>query len=158
VPSNVSRRGLWTAGIILLLGFGLPQLPAIFTMNSLGADLLTFEFVCTERRAQQILAGWGDAGRDAARTQLVWDFGFIVGYGLLLWLGAKAAGTGRLIVSLGPAAAVADLCENLTLIRLLNGDLIQPWPALATLFASLKFIGILVCILAFASRRWIWRS
>lgn len=148
-----SRRGLWMVGVLLFLGFGLPQLPVMHTMNSLGTNLLSFEFVTTSHRASQMVDGWGDAGRSAARAQLAWDLGFIAGYGLLLSLGAKAAQLGRPIVLLGPAAALADLCENLSLLRLLQGDTFQPWPALATSFASLKFAAIGVCMFAIAARQ-----
>ncbi len=156
VAIAVSRRTLWIVAVFLVLGCGLPQVPALHTMKELGTDLLSFQFVSTSERAQQALDGWGDAGRDAARAQLVWDFGFIAGYGLLLWLTATGAGAGRPTAMLGPAAAVADLAENLMLHRLLQGDASQPWPALATLFASLKFMAIGGCLLGSAARKFKW--
>src|SRR5687767_13269631 len=72
VGTTLSRRALWVVALLLFLGFGLPQLPAMHTMSELGTNLLSFQFVGTSERAQLALDTWGDAGRDAARAQLSW--------------------------------------------------------------------------------------
>ena len=153
MSNPVLRRALWVVAVLLALGCGLPQLSAMHTMRELGTDLLRFEFVATPERAQQALDGWGETGRLAARAQLAWDLGFIPGYALLLWLIATGVRAGRGLSLLAPAAAVADLAENFMLHRLLEGDTSQPWPALATLFASLKFLAIGACLVGSLVRK-----
>jgi hypothetical protein len=57
------RRLLALAGIVLASGAAM--LPAIWTMADHGASLAAFESCGTVARAEEILAGWGDAGRAA---------------------------------------------------------------------------------------------
>jgi hypothetical protein len=135
----MSRRILWVLAVVLLVGCGLAQLPALAAMDAAGADVLTFELMGTSARAEQVLAEWGEAGRAAAAEQLRWDVGFLVGYGLALWLMATAVGASRRVTLLGPLAAGADALENASLAVVLSGTTTQPWPALAATFAAVKF-------------------
>jgi hypothetical protein len=135
----MSRRILWVLAVVLVVGCGLAQLPALTAMDAAGADVLSFELMGTSARAEQVLAEWGEAGRAAAADQLRWDVGFLVGYGLLLWLVATAVGASRRVAVLGPLAAGADALENASLAVVLSGTTTQPWPALAATFASVKF-------------------
>ena len=135
------RRALWILAFALVVGFGLAQLPALAEMRTGGTDVLRFEMVATTHQAELVLSGWGEAGRAAARTQLLLDFGFLVGYGLLMWVAATAVHAPRLAL-LGPVAAVADALENVALLAIVDGRTAQPWPALATTFAIVKFVAL----------------
>ena len=148
----MTRRALWILGLALFAGFGVAQLGALDTMSDRGTGVLAFEFVATSERAEEIVAGWGDEGRDAARAHLLLDYGYLAGYGLLLWLGATWAGARRLAL-LGPIAAICDALENAALLAVAGGTTAQPWPLLGTAFATLKFAAISVCLLAIAALR-----
>jgi hypothetical protein len=52
--------------------------------------MVPFELSGGQGRADEILAEWGEAGRDAAREQLWIDYGFMLAYGTFLGLGAAA--------------------------------------------------------------------
>lgn len=144
------RRGLWVVALALVVGFGLAQLPALAAMRAGGTDVVGFEMVATTQQAELVLAGWGEVGQAAARTQLLLDFGFLVGYGLLMWLTATALRAPRLAL-LGPVAAVADALENIALLVIVGGRTAQPWPALATTFAIVKFVALTAWLVGVAA-------
>ena len=149
-PPRRNRR-LWIAATLSVV-FLFAQLPAAQTMSDRGAGIIPFEVARTEAEAAQILADWGSEGRHAASASLVLDFGYLVGYGLLLaglnglWSGrARAAGRRRLadVAALaawaGLLAAGFDALENLCLLVVAADHPAQPFPALAFLFACAKF-------------------
>jgi hypothetical protein len=129
---------LWLVGVVLFAGAGAAQMPAVDDMSSNGANVFAFEFAATTDKADEILAEWGDQGRDAARTQLLLDYPYLVGYGLLLWLLCTAAGAPRLAL-VGAAAAGFDALENVALLLIRSGHTAQPWPAFGAGFATVKF-------------------
>jgi hypothetical protein len=135
----MARRILWVLAVALVVGCGAAQLPALTAMDAAGADVLAFELMATSARAEQVLAEWGEVGQAAAADQLRWDVGFLLGYGLLLWLVATAVGASGRVAVLGPLAAAADALENASLAVVLSGTTSQPWPALAAAFAAVKF-------------------
>jgi hypothetical protein len=120
---------------------GAAMLPAMRTMADHGASLIAFESAASVERSEEILVGWGDAGKRAAWWQLALDTPFLLAYGLFA-AGACAAVAGRarrmgrtrlsrlatLAVWLGPLAAAADLAQNVSLALILRGHVAQPWP------------------------------
>lgn len=125
------------------------MLPALHTMAAHGASLIAFENAGTVVRSQEILDGWGEAGRSAMWWQLALDTPFLVGYGLFaagacaaVARRAEAAGKPRLeraaalLAWCGPLAAGADLLQNLSLALVLSGHVTQPWPRTSAVCGS----------------------
>ena len=122
------------------------MLPAMATMSDHGASLIAFESAGSVARSQEILDGWGDAGRAAMWWQLALDIPFLVGYGLFL-AGACAAVAGRaraldkgqleriavVFAWFGPIAAAADLLQNISLAFVLAVHPAQPWARISAL-------------------------
>ncbi len=141
-------------------------------MQANGPGMVPFELSGGQQRADEILAEWGEDGRDAAREQLWIDYGFMLAYGSFLGLAGAAvrdrcrrhglgrlAAAGEIAVWLGPLAAAFDALENACLLLTVGGHG-APFPSLATVFATCKFallVGaiayLLVGIAAVLSRR-----
>lgn len=128
----------------LTLLSGVAMLPAMATMIDHGASALAFAFAGSVGRSQEILAGWGDAGKAAAWWQLAFDTLFLIGYCFLLAGGSvavarRAERTGRRdlgrtlerIAWFGPIAAGADVLQNISLGLILAGHETQPWPGVS---------------------------
>jgi hypothetical protein len=134
------------------LAFGIAQLPELGKMDDRGAGVIAFELAGSSGRAQEIVTEWGSSGRSAAQLSLVFDYGYLIGYGLFLAgacsavaerfreLGAaRLASLGIVLAWAGLAAAGFDALENANLLLVAGGHTSQPWPGLALGFASLKF-------------------
>jgi hypothetical protein len=141
-------------------------------MQAKGPGMVTFELSGGEARADEILAEWGEDGRDAAREQLWIDYGFMLAYGTFLGLAGAAvrdlcrrrnlprlARVGDVALWCGPLAAAFDALENACLLLTVGGSG-APFPSLATIFASVKFallaaaIAYLIVGLAGTMGRW----
>jgi len=146
---------------------GVAMLPAMSTMSDHGASVIDFEFAGSVERSKEIVAGWGHVGKAAAWRQLALDVPFLIGYGLLLFaactaLGrrAEAAGRERLhsmattVTWFGPAAACADMVQNISLALILAGHETQPWPALSFLGGAIAF-GLMASGIAFVAIGWV---
>jgi hypothetical protein len=120
-------------------------------MQANGPGMVPFELSGGQERADEILAEWGEDGRDAAREQLWIDYGFMLAYGAFLGLAGAAvcdrcrrrglgrlAAAGRIAKWLGPLAAAFDALENACLLLTVGGRG-APFPSLATAFATCKF-------------------
>ena len=120
-------------------------------MQANGPGMVPFELSGGEQRADEILAEWGEDGRDAARDQLWIDYGFMLAYGAFLGLAGAAvrdlcrrrglrrlAAAGGVAVWLGPLAAGFDALENACLLLTVGGSG-DPFASLATIFAVCKF-------------------
>jgi hypothetical protein len=151
------RRGLIASGIatVLLL---LAMSPAEQRMQDNGPGMIPFELTGGQDRADEILAEWGEEGRDAARESLWIDFGFLLAYGVFLTLAlaatrdlARERGWRRLttlggaFVWLGALVAGFDALENACLLLALE-DAGTAFPLLATVFAACKFALLAVAI------------
>jgi hypothetical protein len=153
------RWGLITAGIATLLLLWAMS-PMEDRMQANGPGMVPFELSGGEQRADEILAEWGEDGRDAAREQLWIDYGFMLGYGAFLGLAGAAvrdrcrrrglerlAAAGGIALWLGPLAAAFDALENACLLLTVGGQG-APFPSLATVFAACKF-ALLVGAIAY---------
>lgn len=120
-------------------------------MQANGPGMVPFELNGGQTRAEEILAEWGEDGRDAAREQLWIDYGFMLAYGTFLGLAAatvrdlcrtrglrRLTRIGTIATYLGPAAAAFDALENACLLLTLGGAS-TAFPLLATAFAICKF-------------------
>jgi hypothetical protein len=150
---------LWAlAGITLV--FGLAQTPALGTISDRGAGILRFELARSSARADEIVTEWGSKGRTAARQSLILDYGYLVGYGLLIAgacvvVGERAARLGRRrLAAAAPvlawaalAAAACDALENVNLLIVAGQHTAQPWPGLAFAFACGKFLLVNLALL-----------
>jgi len=138
--------GLATVALLLAMS------PAEDRMTETGGPgIVPFELTGGQHRADEILAEWGEAGKDAARESLWIDFGFLLAYGALLTLALRAVrdmagtrgwdrfhATGAVAVWLGVAAAACDALENVFLLLTIAGAG-SACPLLATIFAACKF-------------------
>ena len=126
-----------------------------------GPGIIDFEFVGSAERAAEMLAEWGDDGRDYARWSLWIDFGFMAAYGAFLAVAAVAIrdfarerGLGRLAAAgivapfLAIGAALFDAAENTALLLIVGGHGGDIAPPLATACASVKFV-LLILVLAY---------
>ena len=151
-------RGLIASGIASLILL-VAMAPAESRMkDSGGPGMVPFELTGGQERADEILAEWGEEGRDAARESLWIDFGFLLAYGAFLTLAllatrdlARARGWRRLaavgaaVVWFGALGAAFDALENTSLLLTLDGAG-AAFPLLATIFAAGKFTLIAIAI------------
>jgi hypothetical protein len=160
VGSLRPKAGRELAGwVIILLGLGALQLPALGRMAQHGVDIMEFEMMRTTSRAASLIAYLGADGIDAARQQLYVDYGLMIAYAVVLsascMMLASRAGTGW-VARFGPlfgrlaiVAAVCDAIENVALLVVLGNHPNQPWPGLASGFATVKFalLGLVIVYL-----------
>lgn len=120
-------------------------------MQANGPGMVPFELSGGEGRANEILAEWGQDGRDAAQEQLWIDYGLMLAYGTFLGLAGAAvrdlcrrrglrrlARAGGIAIWFGPLAAGFDALENACLLLTVDGAG-AVFPLLATIFAACKF-------------------
>ena len=154
------RRALWILAIAALGLFAVLAALDGTMQDAGGSGIVDFELAFTSDRAGEILAAWGDEGRDAARLSLWLDYLYLVAYGLFLWLAVKAlrdaalrrgwtrfARPGGAIAILPLVAAGADAVEDAFLLLVLGGHGGDAAPALAGGFAVLKFAALAVTLL-----------
>jgi nitrate/nitrite transporter NarK len=141
--------------VILLLAMS----PAENRMKDTGGPgMVPFELTGGQDRADEILSEWGEDGQDAARESLWIDFGFLLAYGTFLTLALAAtrdlarrrdwrrlAEVGGFIVSFGALGAAFDALENVCLLLTIDGAG-AAFPLLATIFATSKFILLVIAI------------
>lgn len=125
--------------------------------------IFALELSPLETYTNYIVGGWSDAGMKAAIRLQVQDDLWIPIYSLTLALGCYLATTGKwgkrwMYGSL--IAGICDMIENRAINRMLAGETVQPWPAISSTFATIKFllvIGAVVYTLR-AVVRWIVRK
>lgn len=151
------RQGLIASGIAMVVLL-LAMSPAEDRMQEHGPGMVTFELTGGQDRADEILAEWGENGRDAAREQLWIDFAFMLAYGSFLTFALAAirdlakgrdwrrlAAIGGVVAYSGALAAGFDALENICLLLTVGGAG-AALPLLATIFASCKFLLLAVAI------------
>jgi hypothetical protein len=140
------RRSLWILGLATLAFFvGLAVINADLTDTG-GPGIVPFEVEFTSDNARETLEQWGQDGRDSARLSLWLDYGFLVAYGAFFALAVLALVEAldwhrwEFLATFPLIAAACDAIENAALLLTIgqNGD--QPWPFVAGVFASIKFL------------------
>jgi len=113
--------------------------------------IISFELSQTTQQAMLILDSWDQQAKLHAAFGLGIDYLFMPAYamaiGLACVLSAGAvrarrwplAGVGLLLAWALWLGALLDAVENIALIILLFGNIIQPWPAIASWCAMIKF-------------------
>jgi hypothetical protein len=172
--SSTIDRMIWPLvvfSLLLLLILNLLGLP----LNTPAAPygIVSFELARNEAQASAILASWDQAARLRAAFSLGLDFLFIPLYTVALTLTCLWAARFRRkrrrfpswLVLIGIpgiplawaqlGAGLLDMVENIALVRMLFGMVNSPWPQVASVCASTKFIliaaGILYSITALSA-------
>lgn len=143
-----------------MVAFGIVLLALDERMRDAGGPgIVGFELAGTGERAHEILADWGDSGRDAARLSLWLDFPYLLAYGAFWALAVTATrdafrvrGSLRLarpgaLVAFPLGAAAFDAVEDVALLLVLGERGGSALPALATACASAKFLLIAIAVL-----------
>ena len=135
--------------VVILLGVGSLQLPGLGRMAQHAVSIMQLEMMRTTPGATRLLDQLGNDGIGGARQQLYVDFFFLVAYAVVLstacvMLARRAgagwvAGAGPIFGRLAVVAAACDAVENIALLVVLGNHPGQPWPGLATGFATVKF-------------------
>jgi hypothetical protein len=135
--------------LFLTLGYFMQQLVAPVQPRP-----LCLQFAWSNTRASEILTAWNkaDGAVRRVRLNLALDFVFIViyvtGLAVACTLAADAlgaarwpgAGMGGALVWAIIIAGLLDAVENVAQLRMLAGHTTQPWPALVSVCASVKFL------------------
>jgi hypothetical protein len=136
-----------TAALAVFLGAIDPA-----TEDEGNPNIVEFEFAWDEEGASEILADWGEEGRDAARLSLWVDFVYLISYGALLVLASAAtrdlaarrgwgrmAAMGAAAIPAGAAGAGFDAIEDVFLLLALGQHGGDVGPAIAAICAGFKF-------------------
>jgi hypothetical protein len=148
------RRGLIFLGLLVAtLAVGALALASLGDMSDRGVGIIEFELSRTADKASEFYGQLGEEGRDAARESLYLDFPYLVLYALAyaaacIVVSARAAERGmdslarwgRPLAIGAFVAAGCDVVENLALLQVLDGHTDQPWPGIAFVLASVKFL------------------
>lgn len=162
------RAGLWATGIATLALLVVLAVLDERLMRTGGPGIVPFEVAGDLSRSREILAAWGETGRETAQLSLWLDFAFLAAYGAFLALATAAVrclARGRgwrwlapprwLTVPLPLLAAGFDAVENVFLLVTLGEGGGAAAPRLALIFATGKFVlfgATLLYILAVLAR------
>ena len=146
--SEPTARALWILGLATLGFFVVLAIIDQDIRDTGGPGIIPFEVEFSSDNARDTLDEWGEEGRDSARLSLWVDYGFLVAnaafYSLAVMALVDALGWRRweFLAAFPLVAAVCDAIENGALLLTIgqNGD--QPWPLIAGLFASVKFLTL----------------
>ncbi len=121
-------------------------------------EFISFELAKNLSESESIINSWDTTAKYAVGMSLGFDFLFLIIYSSFialliyningrLWKGRSFYSVGSIMIWSIYLAALFDIIENITLIKLLLGDLDQIWSSIAYYFASIKFVVILSCII-----------
>jgi hypothetical protein len=147
------RQWLWILGIATLLYFAAFLIPEAVMKDAGGPGLAQFELVGTAERAAQYMSDLGESGVHAAKWALWMDPAFIILFATFLSLAMRAAADrcrdfgraglenfGRKTWAMPIFAGCFDAIEDVGLLAILYGNTGSLAPAVATVFATVKFI------------------
>ena len=172
--TSLSRKQLLIAFGIAMVAFDVVLIILDQHLEATGGpSILGLEFADSAQRAAQIIAEWGEHGRDLARLSLWIDFGFMASYGTFFTLAALAtrdfardrdlralATVGIATPFFAAAAALFDAAENIAWLLVLGGRGGSFAPVFGTACASLKFLLIglaIIYVLWGLVSRLLWR-
>jgi hypothetical protein len=112
--------------------------------------IVALELSPLETYTNYIIGGWSDAGVKAAIRLQQQDDPWTPIYSATLALGCYLGSTGKwgkrwMYGSI--VAGVCDLIENRAINRMLAGETVQPWPAVSSAFATIKFVLIIAAVI-----------
>jgi hypothetical protein len=112
--------------------------------------IVALELAPLETYTNYIVGGWSDAGLKAAVRLQQQDDPWIPIYSATLALGCYLATTGiwgRRWMYGSMVAGICDVIENRAINRMLAGETVQPWPAISSTFATIKFVLVIAAVL-----------
>ncbi len=131
--------------------------------NTAGIEppgIVALELSTIEAAANVVIGGWSEAGVKAAKRLQAEDDPWIPIYAVTLATGCILAGGkwGRRLMLASLIAGFCDLIENRAVNKMLEGQTMQPWPAISGIFAFIKFILIIAAVVYTlrAGLRWAW--
>lgn len=141
------------------------------TTSAAPNGIISYEFAGSELKAKEILLSWGEDGRIHAAFSLGFDFLFILAYTISIGLACTWAGEvlrerrwplGRLgaLFACGVGlAGLLDVIENIGLAAMLLETVTSPWPQIAAVCATGKFLLIALALLyaAYGGISWVVR-
>ena len=139
-------RALWILGLTTLAFFVVLGIIDQSLRDTGGPGIVSFEVEFTSDNARETLEAWGEDGQADARLSLWLDYGFLVAYAAFFSLAilalVDALGWRRweFLAAFPLIAAVCDAIENGALLLTIGQDGDQPWPFIAGVFASIKFL------------------
>ncbi len=155
--------------LTLVLGYALQRLDVPLQTPAAHWGMLSFEMAGSTERSQQIIDSWNVAARDNAQSGLLLDFLFPIAYSTTLTLGClwaasvfrdrgyrKMGWLSAVVAWLQWPAAAFDYVENIALWIQLRGTVHDPWPRIACVAASIKFLLIAVGLCVWISALTIW--
>lgn len=119
--------------------------------------IVSFELAKDLDKSIAMINSWNPVAKTAAGLSMGFDFLFLIIYSffislLVFKLNKKFFGAegnnklGEIFLIIPFIAAFFDILENITLIKLLLGDLQQQWSSLAYYFATIKFVLLFIAI------------
>ncbi len=148
---------LGVALVATLAVYALWLAPLEALLQARGHGIVGLELAWSPSRFGAIMTDWGSVGVDAARRQILWDFAFIPSYAVTLWsalglagsrAGGRAGGVAARVALAVPVAAALDCLENVSMLQALRGSAQSLFVPLASACASVKFLILLVAIVA----------
>jgi hypothetical protein len=172
--SPTKRALVFAAALVFgfVLWYALQTLNAALVNPKSPWGIVSLQLAHTPEHSQEIIGSWDQSARDSAQSGLLLDFLFPVCYSTALTIACFWAvalfrergyrKTGWLAATIAWAqwpAAVFDYIENIALWVEVRGTIAQPWPQIAYVCASIKFllVGAALCALIAALVVWIFR-
>lgn len=129
-------------------------------LNASLYNIVDFELLWSYEKYQTVMAYWSTTEIQAAKTNTFLDFGWLIGYGGLIYtlnslLAEKLNGKTKRLVSFaaigGIVALSLDIVENVFLLNMLyeTNIVFKGLPLLVSIIASLKFLFVIAAILIF---------
>lgn len=139
---------------IIFVLFTILMKPSADILNSSVYNIVDYEFLWTFDKYQTVMSTWSDVEISAAKMNTFLDFGWLIGYGGLIFslnllLSKKYGAIGKkVLISAAIAGVVAvslDIIENILLLNMLYGTAITVFkglPLIVSITALLKFIFV----------------
>ena len=112
--------------------------------------IVSFELAKDVNRSVAVIESWDKLARTSADWSMRFDFLFLIVYGLFIglmihkvnrvWRSSRVHSMGIALIYLVFLASFFDIIENIALVLLLRGNLIQVYSSIAYYFAMMKFI------------------
>lgn len=159
------KKLLLIIGVLLVICIAAMQVFDTSLKNEVCKQgIISFELAKEVSVSEAIIKSWNTKAKINAGLSLGFDFLFLLVYtsfiALLiyrintkLWKGKPFYKTGVILIIATFLAGIFDVIENISLIKLLQGDLKQIWTSIAYYFAILKF-GILILAILYLIFNW----
>jgi hypothetical protein len=146
-----ARRSRWLPATIALFVTFLIEAWLNVPLSIAPGGIIGLELARTPDAAERIVDVWRAADLVSRARAGVWfDYAYLAAYGwffremVLLESWTRSAAVETWFARLPVIAAGFDAVEDIALLMMLGGTIAPPWPMLAAVFASLKFV-LLIC-------------